>query len=476
MPDEIIQFILVPSIALQFLAAGYALRLIPLTRRKTAWILISSALILMGTRRIIGIFGLGEKLGSYIFLMEVVALIISILMVVGVFKIRSLFQELNDSLHRLQQFHRILENTPDFVGTWDHEGRFLYLNKSARRMARLQAGGLPADLKIDSIFLPESLQEVRARALPHARETGSWHGTTLLHAPGSSERSVFSQVVIAQPAETKPEGFLYSTIGRDITKRIEFENQLEELSQSRQRLLTVLAHDLRGPVGNAIALIQLLRDGLPHASKEETEALLGKSQESMENIYSMMERLLEWARSRTGQLEVDRQSCNLGDLVQPVIRELDPEINHKGIHLLVEIPPFLKIETDPVICSTILRNVTANAIKFSPTDGDVIVRAEPAGAVVTLSVQDSGPGISGVVLEKIRQGFPVESATGSKGEKGNGLGLSLCHSLMETLRNAWPGCALTIPESDSTGTIIILTFPNSEPPLPSGSAKPLHPQ
>lgn len=464
MPDEIIQFILVPSIALQFLAAGYALRLIPLTRRKTAWILISSALILMGTRRIIGIFGLAEKLGSYIFLMEVVALIISILMVVGVFKIRGLFQELNDSLHRLQQFGQILENTSDFVGSWDPEGRVRYLNRSARAMVGLPPGDLPSDLRIDGLFSPASLQEIRETALTEAREKGSWRGSTIFETNGGSERRVLSQVVIAQPPGRDQDPAFFSTIGRDITEQIEFEEQLAELNQSRQRLLTVLAHDLRGPVGNAIALIQLLREGLHGATKEEIEALLGKSQESMENTYSMMERLLEWARSQTGQLEVDRQSCNLGDLVQPVIRELDPEISHKGIHLVVDIPPFLKIETDPEICSAILRNVTANAIKFSPAGGDVIVRAEPGGAVVTLSVQDSGPGIPPTILQKIRKGIPVESATGSAGEKGNGLGLSMCHSLMGTLRKAWPECALTVPESDSAGTIIILAFPNPELP------------
>lgn len=459
MPDDIIQFILILSIALQFLAAGYALRLIPLTHRKTAWILISAALILMGARRLIGIFGLSEKLGSYIFLMEVVALIISILMMIGVVTIRALFQNLNDSLQKLQQFQQILENTSDLVATWDPKGRVRYLNRSARGIIGLPQGDLPADLRIDALLSGESLREIQETALPQGHDHDSWHGTTVLKANERSDPRHISHVVIAQPDGTDHDPAFYSTIGRDITERIEFEDQLAELNQCRQNLLNILAHDLRGPVGNAITLIQLLREGLHEATREEMEALLGKSQESMENTYSMMERLLEWARSQTGQLEIDRQSCDLNQFVKTLLAEMDSELQQKGINLRIDIPASLPVETDPGLCGTILRNLIANAIKFSPCGGTLTVQARSLERVVELSIRDNGPGIPSALLEKIKRGLPVDSSPGSSGEKGNGLGLSMCHSLMDTLRKVWPVCALTIADSSPQGTTMVLTFP-----------------
>jgi PAS domain S-box-containing protein len=456
---DYLKLILGLSIVLQFLAAGFALTLIPITRHKTAWILISIALFLMGTRRLIGMLGLLDGLQEYIFIMELVAVVISVLMVLGVIRIKEHFQSLNRITRQKQHLNQIIENTSDFVCSVEEDGQITYLNPSARKLLGVPADGSGDPATMAEIFPTASLDTIRREALPKARRLKPWRGRTRLRSVDGEDEVDVSQVIIAHPASSTSGPTSYSTIARDETESIRLQNRLEELSQSRERLLAVIAHDLRGPIGNSLSLIRLMRQQIASSTPEAISDDLSQIEASLSRNHSLMEDLLQWTRGQGEWEAIEAESLSLTTLVADVLKDLYDSINAKGLNLENRLVDALVVRADLKIIRTILRNLLVNAIKFTPQGGNLSLSFRTADRRVHLYIADSGPGIPEAIRDKIGKGIPVSAGRGSAGERGNGLGLSLCQALMEKMRASLPGARLRIAETGPTGTTMELVLP-----------------
>jgi PAS domain S-box-containing protein len=456
---DYLKLILGLSIVLQFLAAGFALTLIPITRHRTAWILISIALILMGTRRLIGMFGLLDGLDDYILIMELVAVVISVLMVLGVIRIKEHFQSLNRISHQKEHLNQIIENTSDFVCSMEENGYISYLNPSARKLLGVPADGSGDPSAIAGIFPTASLDTIRSVALPEARQHKAWRGKTRLRSVDGGNEVDVSQVIIAHPPSSANGPASYSTIARDITESVRLEERLAELSNSRERLLGVIAHDLRGPIGNSLSLIRLMRDQITSSTPEEIRGDLLQIETSLSRNHSLMEDLLQWTRGQGGWEAIKAESLSLPLLATELLNDLCDSLNAKDLNLENHLAEDLLVRADLNIIRTILRNLLVNAVKFTPPGGNLSLSFRTKDGMVHFHIADSGPGIPEEVRDKIGKGIPVSAVPGSAGERGNGLGLSLCQALMEKMRASLPGSALRIKQTGPTGTTMELILP-----------------
>jgi len=226
----------------------------------------------------------------------------------------------------------------------------------------------------------------------------------------------------------------------DISKRKHIEQELKdvaghlvELNATKDKFFSLVAHDLQNPVYAIISLSEFLE--INHASFTTTEltGFINQINVSAKNIYSLLENLLDWARSQTGKIQVQREYFSLPRLINGVIEYFRPGTAEKEIAIQFNCPEDIMIESDSRLLSSILRNLLSNAIKYSHPGSKVKIQVQQNDTEVEISVSDKGTGISRRYLDKI---FRIDSelrALGTNHEEGSGLGLILVKSFADIL-------------------------------------------
>lgn len=233
--------------------------------------------------------------------------------------------------------------------------------------------------------------------------------------------------------------------------------ELRELNQTQLVMLQVIAHDLRNPIGGAARYVRkhLSPPGVDLATKREAIKVLGTT---LAETDSLLENLLMWANARTG-FDKSRKPAVLdldGLLLQCL--ELQAEVaRDKGLGLSLE-PRGLSILAEPNGSALVVRNLLSNALKFTPRGGKVWIDSRQSGPEVLVTIGDTGLGLDGARLRAFREGRDVESSPGTEGEKGSGLGLSLCKRFLED-----QGGRLEVESRPGQGTVFTLVFPGPRP-------------
>ncbi|MDH5397581.1 MAG: HAMP domain-containing histidine kinase [Cyclobacteriaceae bacterium] len=190
----------------------------------------------------------------------------------------------------------------------------------------------------------------------------------------------------------------------------------------RDKLFSIIAHDLRSPMQNLSKFLELLVQNV--LTEDESEKILKELSLTTRNNYHMMENLLIWSRN---QMEGNNQNpviFNIGEAARASERFLALQINEKEINIENSIPEELKAYADQSMVEVVIRNLLSNAIKFTPVKGRVWINAVEEENFVSVTVGDSGVGISAEEIDKI---YALNYTTrGVKNEKGTGIGLHLC--------------------------------------------------
>lgn len=216
----------------------------------------------------------------------------------------------------------------------------------------------------------------------------------------------------------------------------QLEEKREELHRelaTKNRFLSILAHDLRNPVSAMMAFSKQLYDDVENIDRNLLKQYLHTFHQTSKNLYSLLDNLLIWARVQTGRIKLLPVQLNLNDLINTVVNLYNPQIVEKSIKVDIAIPADTLIVSDEQSLLTIFRNLLSNAIKFTPHNGLVIVEAELSGDRLSISISDSGIGIAPEDQEKLFRIDAVYTNPGTDGEEGNGLGLIICRELIRTL-------------------------------------------
>jgi len=231
------------------------------------------------------------------------------------------------------------------------------------------------------------------------------------------------------------------------------ERKLKQLNQVKDRILSVMGHDLRAPLASISGVLDVLISGdlalddfkgLGHQLKKDTEITLG----TLENI-------LNWARMQDGSEIISKKSENLERLCSRALQALKSIADNKNIALETYLPPDYFVWVDRNQFTSILRNLVINAVKFSPAGSAVRITLQPEGHNDILTVQDEGSGMPQEVIRKLERHEAIESMTGTAGEKGTGIGLRLIHDFVQAHEGQ-----LKI-EVNETGTKVSVYFPHA---------------
>ncbi len=209
------------------------------------------------------------------------------------------------------------------------------------------------------------------------------------------------------------------------------KNQLFESNKEKDKLFSIISHDLRGPFNGLLGLSKLLTQEIENMPINEAKNLINVFYNSIYNIFKLTENLLEWSKLQLHNVTFNPEYNDINLIVESEISNNIPQITMKNLIIKNELPDNLKIKVDENSFRVIIRNLISNAIKFTPKNGEIYIRYINLKDFHQFSVIDSGIGIPQNLLDKL---FTLDSTTnrlGTEGEKTSGLGLILVKEYVE---------------------------------------------
>ncbi len=261
---------------------------------------------------------------------------------------------------------------------------------------------------------------------------------------------VFNAAII----EINGENCLMSVI-YDITERKKMETRLVELNATKDKFLSIIAHDLKTPLNNILGFSNLIveDENLDAGEIRKYASLINKS---AANTINLLENLLEWATVQDGRISFKPRLVNLRELLSEMVLLISEPAVEKRIEISLVDTAEIWVKVDENMMKTIVRNLLSNAVKFTKPGGKIIVSACRNESEIEVKVADSGVGISAENLKKL---FDIGSGyftRGTKNEKGSGIGLLLCHEFVEK-----HGGKIAVESREGEGSIFRFTIPVS---------------
>ena len=231
-------------------------------------------------------------------------------------------------------------------------------------------------------------------------------------------------------------------------------NEVMRANFTKDRVLSVISHDLRGPLNSLNGLLTLISNNL--LSQEEFQNHTQKLNKQVSQLQVSLEELLHWSRSQSTKLKPQPELIDVDQLTSFTINGLKPLAEEKNI-LIQSHDNHLKIYADQGMIRSVLTNLLSNSIKFTPPHGTIQISSkavEPNSTAIT--VHDSGIGIAAANLKNIFDGG--YSTVGTNNEKGTGIGLSLCKDFIEKNNGS-----VAVQSEVNKGTTFTFTLPNVTP-------------
>lgn len=217
-----------------------------------------------------------------------------------------------------------------------------------------------------------------------------------------------------------------------ISKQLDLEKSeqhLKEVNKTKDKLFSIIGHDLRGPIGAFQGLIKLFHDG--DVTKEEFLDFVPKLKTDMDNISFTLNNLLSWGQTQMNGSVTAPGATSLEHIVQENIDLLSEIALNKSIKLLNRIETNTVTYSDSNQIDIVIRNLLSNALKFTPEHGTVTIAAIEKMKCWEVCVRDTGIGMNEETLGKIFNTDTTHTTYGTNDEKGTGLGLSLCKEMVE---------------------------------------------
>ncbi|MCW7462137.1 sensor histidine kinase [Leptospira limi] len=210
------------------------------------------------------------------------------------------------------------------------------------------------------------------------------------------------------------------------------EKLLSESNRTKDIFFSIIAHDLRNPLGSFKQITELMYADFDTYSDSEKRETVFEIKKSASRVYSLLEQLLDWARTQTGNMPFRPNEVNLRTIVSKITEQMAALIQKKGIQFSVEIPEkFSFVYADSEMIQAVLRNLISNSIKFTNDNGKIQISVSQEEDGVRIECKDNGVGMNSSDLEKLFRLDAQLTSIGLEGEKGTGLGLILCHEFVK---------------------------------------------
>lgn len=250
-----------------------------------------------------------------------------------------------------------------------------------------------------------------------------WLGTSLL-----ALLIMLSTLLIIQFAKFKKQAQRHQH--QNITFRAK-NKELTTINKNKDTFFAIIAHDLKSPFGALLGLTNLHLEGFGKYTLSDHQNFIQVLQRNITKIYELTENLLTWARSHQGLIEYEPQKIEMSEQLERTVANLQTYASKKKLLLEFDLSNKIFVHADRNMLDLILRNLTTNALKFTPEHGNVTVKAYAKDNEAIIQVIDNGIGMTQERIDNLFQIQTADSTVGTNNEKGTGLGLILCKEFVD---------------------------------------------
>ena len=234
----------------------------------------------------------------------------------------------------------------------------------------------------------------------------------------------------------------------------ESENKLSQLNQIKDKLFSVVSHDLRNPLATMQSFLKLITEHHEKMSDDEREKLFAEAQQSLNNLNELLYNLLQWSKSQMNLLQFRPDKLNIRSIVDGAVRLVQLHAHMKQVLIKNTVEEALTAYADKDMIEFIVRNLLSNAIKFSQRSSEVEVKAFTVDGQITVEIIDYGIGLNEAKIKKLLGKHTTISRRGTEKEKGTGLGLLISKEFIEK-----SGGHLQIKSEPGKGSVFSFTIP-----------------
>lgn len=229
---------------------------------------------------------------------------------------------------------------------------------------------------------------------------------------------------------------LTSMVDMTLRKRYEQEilasrAKLLQTVSDRNRLFSIIAHDLSSPLMAIPNLTKFFIDNYDGLSNEEIKDSLRAVFKTSNQVCSLLDNLLAWSSSVTGRMDFKPADCELRKMFETVLELYSQRLGEKALTVDNRVDEGMKVFCDRKMIETVIRNLVANAVKFTPEGGRVEISAFREREETVFSIRDTGRGMDAEKAERLFAGREISSTPGTAGERGTGLGLMIVREFVE---------------------------------------------
>ena len=362
-------------------------------------------------------------------------------------KYRLILQTSRDLIHILDINGNLIEFNSAFL---EHLG---YDKEDAKNLNVNQWDAQWNQVELEKI-IPDLIQNAKIFETIHKRKDG-----TLVNV----EISTIGIMI-------KDQFFLYAA-ARDITVRKknelilkEIRKKLEDSNTTKDKFFSIIAHDLKGPIGNINSILEIVTSKETQISEDENEKFMTMLKISSKNVMSLLGNLLTWSRSQRGDIEYNPKKYTLSEIVNSNVELFSAIAANKNILLKSSIDYKVSAYFDFEMMNTVFRNLISNAIKYTKENGEVNISAVETNDFTEVAVRDNGIGMSETIRDSLfRLDVKQPSMQGTKGERGSRLGLILCKEFIDKHRGS-----ITVKSEPNQGSefLVRLYWNNHDEPRP----------
>jgi PAS domain S-box-containing protein len=328
-----------------------------------------------------------------------------------------------------QKFVSLAENSTEFIGFCDLQGRPLFVNDAGLRLVGLESVEEAKKLHVRDLFYPEDLRSVDLTLLPQAlKGSRSEAEVRFRNFKTGQARWVICNVFPIQTSGGELVGF--GTVSRDITDRRQTEEMLKESDKRKDEFIATLAHELRNPLAPISNALQIWsRVG---SDPQQSTRLREIMERQVQQLKRLIDDLLDVSRISRGKIKLRREPLSIVSIIEGALESVRPMIDESGHTVQVELPnDLVLVEGDSGRLMQVFGNLLNNAAKYTPRKGQIGVRGGINGGFVEISVFDNGSGIPAEMLTSIFEAFTQVHHNLDRAQGGLGIGLTLVKSLVE---------------------------------------------
>lgn len=277
--------------------------------------------------------------------------------------------------------------------------------------------------------------------------------------PGAGNRILEMNYYPHHDTEGKVDGIIYTS--KDVTEHKkaekslkENEARLKELNATKDKLFSIIGHDLQGPLSNIIGFSELIDKGYNNYSDEEIRNYNKIIYQLSQSVSGLLENLLTWARSQRNQITLVPQNISMQLIIEKCYSLLIHNIEHKQILFINEVPADTTVYADEEMMTIVIRNLISNAIKFTSRGGTISIFTDNSEERAVIGIKDTGIGIPADKVRYLFKASTNHTNTGTEGETGTGLGLVICKDFVE--KN---GGQIWIESKPGEGSVFYFSLP-----------------